>query len=163
MNNNIKVIPNFLRNAEQIVDHIHQFYLDKFTPRTGDDAHTGIIPGVYSQFWTLKDCNMERQLLELIFGDNDFDPDLIDFRNFIQIQRYLPGDYICPHQDAYSIQKLHLITLTSSDSDGLVIEDGKGGLIKVYDEAGQYIDFDNSLFHWVDPVKEERLTMVIAE
>ncbi len=159
----MKIIPNYIQNAEQIIAHLKMFYMDKFSPRVGDDAHTGIIPNLYSNFLTLKDCNMERQLLEMIFAESQFDPDLIDFRNFIQIQYYPPGAYICPHFDVYSINKLHLVTLTTSDCDGLVISDGKGGLIKIYDEAGQYIDFDNSLFHWVDPVKDERFTMVIAE
>jgi hypothetical protein len=162
--NKIRVTPNFLRNADQIVDHVKRFYSDKFSPREGDDRHTGIIPGVYSKFSTLKDVNMERQLIDLIFDDNDFDSDLKDFYSFIQIQKYEKNDYICPHFDVYgSLTKLHLITLTSSDTDALIIEDGNGGLIRVPDQAGQYIDFDNSLFHWVNPVVEERFTMVIAE
>lgn len=161
---NIKVTPNFLRNADQIVEHVKRFYSDKFSPREGADRHTGIITGVYSRFSTLKDVNMERPLIDLIFGDNDFDPDLKEFYSFIQIQRYESGEFICVHNDSYAgLQKLHLITLTSSDTDALIIEDGNGGLVRIPDQAGQYIDFDNSLFHWVDPVVEERLTMVIAE
>ena len=41
---NIKVTPNFLRNADQIVEHVKRFYSDKFSPREGADRHTGIIP-----------------------------------------------------------------------------------------------------------------------
>ena len=161
----INIIPNFIRNAEQIVDHLQTFYSDKFEERTGESRHTGLIPNVYSRFSTLKDTRMERQLLELIFGDNDFDPDLKDLFSFIQIQRYLPpNDMIVPHVDVYGgITKLHLITLTSSEVDALIIEDGQGGLLRVPDVAGQYIDFDNSLVHWVDPVVEERYTLVIGE
>lgn len=160
----INIIPNFLRNAEQIVHHLQTFYTDKFEERTGESRHTGLIPNVYSRFSTLKDTRMERQLIELIFGDNDFDPDLKDLFTFIQIQRYNPGSFICPHVDVYGgITKLHLITLTSSEANALIIEDGQGGLLRVPDAAGQYIDFDNSLVHWVDPVVEERYTLVIGE
>jgi hypothetical protein len=160
----INIIPNFLRNAEQIVDHLKRFYSDKFEERTADSRHTGLIPSVYSRFSTLKDTRMEHELMDLIFGDSDFDPDLADMYSFIQIQRYIPGSFICPHVDVYGgITKLHLITLTSSDIDALIIEDGVGGLVRVPDMAGQYIDFDNSLVHWVDPVVEERFTLVIGE
>lgn len=163
MNDRIKIHPHFVRNTDQIVSYVKKHCATKFKPRIGDDRHTGIIPKVYSDFHTLKDVDMDKQLIDLIFSDNDFDPDLKDFYNFIQIQRYMPGQFICPHYDQYSIRKLHLITLTTSDYDGLYIEDGSGSIKFAPDVAGQYIDFDNSLIHWVGPVREERYSMVIGE
>ena len=104
------------------------------------------------------------QVSFLVFDDSDFDPFLKSSYSFIQIQRYDPGDYIVPHYDVYqNLTKLHLATLTTSDIDALVLEDGDGGLVRVPDDAGQYIDFDNSLFHWVSPVVERRYSLVIGE
>ena len=106
---------------------------------------------------------MNKELIDAIFKDSDFEDDLKDFYSFIQIQKYDPGDFIAPHRDSYEIQKLHLLTLTSSDTDGLVCEDMQGGLQKIFDKAGQYIDFPYDAVHYVSPVKEKRYSMVIAE
>ena len=80
-----------------------------------------------------------------------------------QIQKYDPGDYIAIHRDAYSIRKLHLITLSDSEVDGLVCEDENHNLIKVFDKAGQYIDFPYDAAHYVSPVKHTRYSLVVAE
>jgi hypothetical protein len=105
---------------------------------------------------------MSKEMIDCVFADCDFDPDLRYMHEFIQVQKYDVGDAICPHRDSYSIRKLHLITLTDSDSDGLVCEDGDF-ISKIYDKAGQYIDFPYDAVHWVDPVKNTRYSMVIAE
>lgn len=158
----IKTIPNFIRNVDEIM-HLVRKHSHLFMPRSGKDTHASIIPGVYSRFKTLKSDNMSRELIDAVFKDCDFDSDLKDFYSFIQIQKYEPGDYIAPHRDSYDIQKLHLLTLTSSEVDGLVCEDMQGGLVKVFDKAGQYIDFPYDAVHYVSPVKHERYSMVVAE
>ena len=158
----IKVIPNFLRNSEEILNLV-RLHDSLFRPRIGGDTHESIISGIQSKFKTLKSDNMRPELIEAIFRDADFDSDLKDFFSFIQIQKYEPGDYIAPHRDAYSVQKLHLITLTTSTVDGLVCEDTDHNLIKLYDIAGQYIDFPYDSAHWVDPVRDLRYSLVVAE
>lgn len=158
----IKTIPNFIRNSQEILQLVKK-HDHLFQPRTGKDTHASIITGVYSKFKTLKSDKMSSELINCIFKDCDFDPDLKDFYSFIQIQKYEPGDFIAPHRDSYDIQKLHLITLTSSEVDGLVCEDMNGGLIKIFDVAGQYIDFPYNAVHYVSPVKYERYSMVVAE
>jgi hypothetical protein len=157
----IKTIPNFIRNVPEIMEHINN-HLHLFKPREGDDAHESLIPGVCSRFTTLKCCDMTQEMKDAVFADADFDPDLKYMYDFIQVQRYEPTDFIAPHRDAYSIRKLHLITLTDSDCDGLVCEIN-GGIEKLYDKSGQYIDFPYDAVHWVDPVKHLRYSIVIAE
>lgn len=157
----MKIIPNFIRNCDEILQHVER-HQSKFKPREGNDVHTSIIPNLKSRFCTLKDVDMDRALIRAIFQDSDFDPFLKDSYNFIQIQRYEPGDFIVPHKDIYSITKLHLVILTSSDSDGFVMEDGKGGLVRIMDRAGQYIDLSDE-YHWVDPVVNLRYSLVVTE
>ena len=158
----IKTIPNFIRNVPEIMalvkEHDHFF-----KPREGHDTHESLIPNVVSKFKTLKDSQMSKALIAAIFRDSEFDPDLIDFYNFIQIQKYDPNDYIAVHRDAYIIRKLHLITLTDSEVDGLVCEDENHDLVKIYDRAGQYIDFPYDAVHYVSPVKNLRYSLVVAE
>lgn len=157
----IKTIPNFIRNVPEIMEHIKS-HDHLFKPREGADAHASLINGVRSRFKTLKCVDMSDDMKEAIFADADFDEDLKYMYEFIQIQKYDPGDAICPHRDSYSIRKLHLITLTDSDCDGLVCESGEF-IEKIYDKAGQYIDFPYDAVHWVDPVRDLRYSIVVAE
>ena len=156
----IKTIPNFIRNVDEIMLYVHM-HDHLFKPREGDDAHESLIPGVLSRFKTLKDINMSQSLKDALFADCDFDPDLKNMYEFIQIQKYDIGDAICPHRDSYSIRKLHLITLTDSTVDGLVCENGDF-ISKIYDKAGQYIDFPYDAVHWVDPVQALRYSVVVG-
>lgn len=156
----ITIRPNFLGNAKEIV-HALQYYQDKFKPRIGPDVHESIIPGLRSDFSTLKDVDMDNYLIDLIFKDAHFDGYLKDTYNFIQIQRYLPGQFICPHKDVYSIVQLHLVVLTDSDTDGLTVQNGDG-LKTIYDMAGTYIDVGDA-YHWVNPVKNLRYSLVVTE
>jgi hypothetical protein len=158
----IKTIPNFIRNAEEIIGFVKK-HDHLFRPRIGSDAHESVVPLIHSKFKTLKDTFMSRELIEVIFKDCDFDPDLKDMYNFIQIQRYDPGDYIAIHRDSYDVRKIHLITLTSSEVDGLVCEDDDHNLLRIDDVAGQYIDFPYSAAHYVSPVKHQRYSLVVAE
>jgi hypothetical protein len=156
----MQIKPNFLRNPKEILNYV-SLHLEKFKPREGNAAHTGIIPNVNSHFNTLRDSDMSNSLKQAIFRDNDFDELLRDTYSFIQIQQYLPGDYIVPHFDIYDITNLHLIILTDSDCDGLVyVDDGK--INKLYDKAGTYVNVGKA-FHWVDPVKETRYSLVVTE
>ena len=157
----LKTIPNFLRNASSIVSYV--MTLNRlFVPRVGEDNHGGFIPGIQSRFHTLKDEHMPDDLKKLIFSDADWDDETRDFWEFIQIQKYEAGDYIVPHRDAYRIRKLHLVTLTSSDYDGLVCENDNKELIFIPDKAGQYVDFPYSSAHYVSPVRELRYSIVIG-
>ena len=136
---------------------------DFFQPRENHDKHESLIPGICSKFKTLKDDKMSDMLKQAIFADADFPKDLKDTYAFIQIQRYDPGDYIAIHRDAYIVRKLHLITLTDSEVDGLVCEDENHDLVKIFDKAGQYIDFPYDAAHYVSPVKHQRYSLVVAE
>ena len=157
----LKVIPNFLRNANKIVALANEHH-DLFVPRTGEDAHAGFIPGICSRFKTLKNESMTQELVTAIFADADWDEDTRDFWEFIQIQKYEPGDYIVPHRDSYRVRKLHLITLTSGKYDGLVSENDEQELVYIPDEAGQYVDFPYTAAHYVSPVRELRYSLVMG-
>lgn len=155
------VIDNFLRNTETIVE----FCLENphlFEDRVDKLSHEGPLP-VASKFSSLKTPNIPEWLVSHIFENGDWDEDLKDIYFFIQIQRYLPGEYIVPHKDNYSVVNLHLVNLTTSDVDGLIYLTDDDGLIKIYDKAGQKLDGDMNNFHWVDPVKDIRFTLVITE
>jgi hypothetical protein len=158
----IKTIPDFLKNVDDIMVHIIM-HDHLFTPREKSDKHESLIPGICSKFKTLKDNQMSESLIESIFADCLFPKDLKDTYAFIQIQRYDPGDYIAIHRDAYIVTKLHLITLTDSEVDGLVCEDENHELVKIFDKAGQYIDFPYDAAHYVSPVKKKRYSLVVAE
>lgn len=155
------IIPNFLRNHQLIVDCLYTEYQDKFKPRIGADIHQSVVAGISSKFKTLKDRDMDAWFIDLLFKDCDFDPDLRDLYNFIQVQKYDPGDSITVHKDLYDIRKLHLVVLTTSDSDGLCYED-EGHWNKIYDKAGTYIDVGDR-WHFVGPVRDLRYTLVITE
>ena len=157
----LKITPNFLRNADKIVT-LAKAHDSLFSPRLGEDAHAGFIPGICSRFKTLKNEAMSPELITAIFADADWDEDPRDFWEFIQIQKYEPGDYIVPHRDSYRVRKLHLITLTSGKYDGLVSENENKELIFIPDEAGQYVDFPYTAAHYVSPVRELRYTLVIG-
>lgn len=155
-----KLIPDFLGNIQQIMFELCPLF-KLFKRREGETAHEGYLPGVKSQFSTLYHEDMPDQFKQLIFDNSKFDQETKDFYSFIQIQQYFPGDYIVWHNDAYHITKLHLITLTTSNSDGLsVVEDGK--IHKIYDKAGQYIDFPYDAPHAVEVVRDMRFSLVVG-
>lgn len=159
----MKTIPNFITNASLIVN-ICEELAHLFKPRIDDDEHTGFLPKIPSRFKTLKNGDMPDSLIDLIFDQkNQWDSDVIDFWGFIQIQKYDIGDYIVPHRDAYYVKKLHLVTLTDSQSDGLVCANNQNELIFYPDVAGQYIDFPYDAIHFVPPVKDKtRYSIVVG-
>lgn len=158
----MELIPNFLRNHEEIVK-ICLENPDKFIPRREDPmgGHTGLVDAT-STFSSWKRDYMEDWFIDLIFSECDIDQDLRDFNHDIQIQRYFPGQFIVPHKDNYDITKLHLITLTTSNVDGIMLINDKD-VIRVPDLAGQKIEYDFNEPHWVDPVFDLRFSLVILE
>jgi hypothetical protein len=81
--------------------------------------------------------------------------------DFLQIQKYEIGDYILPHKDPYA--NFGLVMLSTSQLDGLVVEDRD----KVYrfhpDVTGHFVDVPRYSWHWVNPVREKtRYTAVFG-
>jgi Rps23 Pro-64 3,4-dihydroxylase Tpa1-like proline 4-hydroxylase len=105
---------------------------------------------------------MDDSTIDMILSNCDFPEDLKDFYMFLQIQMYEAGDYIVPHRDNYTVKKLHLVTLTTSDCDALIMQRGDN-LIRFPDVAGQKVEENFNDFHWVDPVRDLRFTLVIGE
>lgn len=156
----LNVIPNFISNADKIVELVkeHDRY---FRRREGMMTHVSVFP-FSSKFSTLADEDMSDALIQEIFQSYKWDDHTKNFYSFIQIQRYQPGDFIIPHKDDYEIKDLHLVTLTTSQHDGLITDDGTKNLVKIYDTAGQKIEFDADAWHWVDPVKDLRYSLVVG-
>ena len=73
--------------------------------------------------------------------------------DFLQIQKYEIGDYILPHKDPYA--NFGLVTLSTSQLDGLVVE-GRDKVYRFYpDVTGSFIDVPRYSYHWVNPVREK--------
>ncbi len=158
----ISLTPNFISWPDAIIEMTKR-YEKRFFRREEHQQHGSFLP-FCSRFATLevhKHCAQHD--IDNIFNSCSFaDRSLRDLYRFIQIQRYDPGDFIVPHKDVYEVTKLHLITLTSSTVDGLTVQDGSV-LKRVLDVAGQKIDFKYNAWHWVDPVVEQRYSIVIGE
>jgi hypothetical protein len=157
-----EVIPNFQKNAAEIVAYARQPHISaKFRPREGSLSHAGFNKH-NSQFCSLLNEDMPSELIKMIFDGGDWHEDLRDFYQFIQIQRYMPGDYIVPHIDKYNIRKLHLVCLTTSDRDAFfTFEDDK--MVRADDQAGAKIEFTYDAIHFVPTCTYERYSLVIAE
>ena len=73
--------------------------------------------------------------------------------HFIQIQKYEIGDYILPHKDSYPC--FGLLTLSTSNLDGIVVEQ-RDGIYKFFpDVTGNLVDVPKFRWHWVNPVREK--------
>lgn len=145
---------NYIKNCKEIINHIenndYEFVSRDLKSFCG-----------HSRFYSLYNENMKPELIDLIHSN--LPKQLRICRDFIQIQKYNPGDYILPHTDnLQNISKLHLYTLTTSSYDGLTYQDGDK-FVFIPDVAGQYIDFNLFSWHWVNPVRDTRYTMVIGE
>lgn len=150
----INVVQNKIKNHKDIIEYIESKPVKWFHR----DLQTKLGK---SNFYTLYKDNMDQELLDLIFVNLDKKLKIIN--KFIQIQKYNPGDYILPHKDHVQlITKLHLFTLTTSDTDGLVCE-WENKYYFLPDRAGQYIDFPLFSWHWVNPVKHKRYSLVVGE
>lgn len=73
--------------------------------------------------------------------------------HFIQIQKYEIGDYILPHKDTYPC--FGLVMLSTSDKDGLVVQQRDGTYKFHPDKAGTFVDVPKFSWHWVNPVREK--------
>lgn len=88
----------------------------------------------------------------VLFLENLFNITEKDY-DFLQIQKYEIGDYILPHKDPYA--NFGLITLSTSQLDGIVVE-GKDKIYRFYpDVTGNSIDVPRFSYHWVNPVREK--------
>jgi len=76
---------------------------------------------------------------------NDYD--------FIQIQKYEIGEYILPHKDSYPC--FGLVTLSTSDLDGIVVQQKDGTYKFITDKAGNFVDVPKFSWHWVNPVRDK--------
>jgi hypothetical protein len=98
--------------------------------------------------WKSKDIPLEiREFLISYFKISDKDYD------FLQIQKYEIGDYILPHKDPYP--SFGLLILSSSNLDGIVVEQRDGKYKFFNDVAGALIDVPKFSWHWVNPVREK--------
>jgi hypothetical protein len=73
--------------------------------------------------------------------------------HFIQVQKYEVGDYILPHRDSYPL--FNLVMLSTSDIDGVTVEQRDGKYITHPDRAGTFIDIPKYRWHWVSPVRDK--------
>jgi hypothetical protein len=151
---NISLVPDVIANYSEILQFVKDNNL-KFKCRYTEEPFSNFIGK--SRFKTLTDSDMPHELKTMILKntpENEFD------YSFIQIQRYEPGDYILPHKDNY-VSQLRLFNLTSSSVDGLCIET-EDRFTHVLDRSGQEIIFDPQAWHWINPVKKERFSLVIG-
>lgn len=156
----LKLVPDFLTNSNRILNIVHT-HEQLFRKREQELTHVSVFP-FSSKFKTLMFEDMSDALLSEIFESHRWSDHTRNFHSFIQIQKYEPGDFIVPHRDDYEITELNLVTLTSSEHDGLIVDDGTKNLVKIYDLAGQKIEFDANAWHWVDPVKDLRYSLVVG-
>ena len=158
----LKLTPNFQRNAAEIVKYVQQPHIRSlFRAREGSLAHAGFHKHL-SRFSSLLNKDMPKELINMIFDGGSWDEDLRDFYQFIQIQRYMPGDYIVPHIDKYDIRRLNLVCLTNSNRDAFYVFDNDM-MIRVEDSEGQLIDFDYDAIHFVPTCTYERYSLVVGE
>jgi len=170
-----KIEKNYIKNHKEIINYVESrnfVFKHRSAPQsTAKTSSFMTCPGVTlkskmgnSDFYTLFNEDMDDHLLNLIL--ENVPKELVITNKFIQIQKYNPGNYILPHKDFQQvtrISKLHLYTLTTSDHDGLVCE-CNDKYILIPDEAGQHIDGSAAMFnwHWVNPVRKLRYSMVIG-
>lgn len=73
--------------------------------------------------------------------------------DFIQVQKYELGEYILPHKDPYPC--FGLLMLSTSEKDGLVVQQRDGSYKFYSDKVGTLIDVPKFTWHWVNPVREK--------
>lgn len=82
----------------------------------------------------------------------------IDLPRFALV-RYEPGDYLLPHRDDMASS---LFSLTTSPEDGLVAQRTSGEFVRIPDRAGRHVVLLPGQWHWVDPVRRPRLTLIVS-
>jgi hypothetical protein len=109
-------------------------------------------------FWDDKRKDMPLELRELLI--KTFNITERDY-HFLQIQKYEIGDYILPHKDTYPC--FGLLNLSTSNIDGIVVEQRDGTYKFLSDITGNLIDVPKFRWHWVNPVREKtRYTAVFG-
>lgn len=73
--------------------------------------------------------------------------------DFLQVQKYEIGEYILPHKDPYPC--FGLVMLSTSEKDGLVVQQLDGTYKFHPDKVGTIIDVPKFTWHWVNPVREK--------
>ncbi|MFO7562374.1 MAG: hypothetical protein R6X02_07000 [Enhygromyxa sp.] len=73
--------------------------------------------------------------------------------------RYEPGDYLFPHREDTASS---LFSLTSSTEDGLIVQREGGEFVRIPDRAGRHVVVSPGQWHWVDPVRRPRLTLMVS-
>lgn len=73
--------------------------------------------------------------------------------------RYRPGDFLLPHRDDLACS---LFAVTSSDVDGLVMQTVDDSFVLITDRAGRHVHLPPGAWHWVDPVRRPRLTLMVS-
>jgi len=148
------VLPNaekIVALAEACTDLFTQHRSGKKNPTTGladFDLTRDTEDESADRYAVLQGPNMPaRLLLEILRGLRASGSDVRE--GYVQLCRYEPGDYVLPHRDAHA-QGIYI--LTTSPSDGLVIETEDGGFTRVLDRAGTMVIHDPDALHWVDPV-----------
>lgn len=121
-----------------------------FIERTDVVTEAGV-----SQFkslcWDTEDAkDIPEELIEFLvksfnITEKDYD--------FLQIQKYEVGDYILPHKDTYPC--FGLLILSTSNLDGITVEQRDGKYKFFPDVAGTLIDVPKFRWHWVNPVREK--------
>lgn len=83
--------------------------------------------------------------------------------DFMQIQKYPPGTYICPHKDIHEYFNLHLVVLTTNPTQGITLASDEE-MIRIPDVAGNYIRH-RYFWHWVGPITGDytRYSVIIGE
>jgi hypothetical protein len=82
---------------------------------------------------------------------------MVSLRRFTLI-RYASGDFLLPHRDDVASS---LFSLTSSDVDGLVMQTVDDSFVLITDRAGRHVHIRPGAWHWVDPVRQPRFTLVV--
>jgi hypothetical protein len=72
--------------------------------------------------------------------------------------RYAPGDFLLPHRDDLACS---LFAMMSSEVDGLVMQT-LDGFVLITDRAGRHVHLPPAAWHWVDPVRRPRLTLMVT-
>jgi hypothetical protein len=122
---------NFIRRDDVVIDDFGTCnFSTLFTNEERDD-----IPAELKDF-LIKTFNITKK---------DYD--------FIQVQKYEIGEYILPHKDPYPC--FGLVMLSTSDKDGLVVQQ-LDGTYKFYpDKVGTIVDVPKFTWHWVNPVRDK--------
>ena len=97
--------------------------------------------------------NMTPQLTEWVLSQFTKEIEVPDNWSYVGVNRYDQGDYIPPHYDPWPWHAL--MVFTSSEHDGIVIEDKEEKRFNFYnDTPGRVLHIEQCATHWVNPVRD---------